>query len=154
MDEVGCQPYWLNTSRSGKNCTDVKQLQTFLDIYSVRAYASEEQIKERFGCLTPCSYIEYQVSRRNDWAFLIKYFFQIAEQPLYFQWNRKEDHIEVYIMFSRSTISVEKEIDAYSFSSFIADYGGLLGLFVGYNFLGTFEFCVALFHRLIKKWTI
>ena len=57
-------------------------------------------------------------------------------------------------MFSSATISVEKEIDAYSFSSFVADCGGLLGLFVGYSFLGTYEFCAALLHRLIKKISI
>ena len=85
-----------------------------------------------------------------SFSFLIKKIIQLAEQPMYFQWE-EIDHVNVYIMFSRSTISVEKEVDAYSFSSFVADYGGLLGLFIGYNFLETFELCYALFHKLFSS---
>ena len=53
-------------------------------------------------------------------------------------------------MFSTSTIAVEKEVDAYPLASFVADYGGLLGLFVGANFLGCFEFFLAIFHRFFS----
>ena len=50
-----------------------------------------------------------------------------------------------------STISVEREVDAYPLTSFVADYGGLLGLFVGANFLGYFEFFLALLQRLYSS---
>ena len=42
-------------------------------------------------------------------------------------------------MFTSPTLQVEEEVEAYPFSSFVADYGGLLGLFVGYNFLSTLD---------------
>ena len=57
----------------------------------------------------------------------------------------------MYISFSTSTISVEKEVDAYPWTSFVADYGGLLGLFVGVNFLECFELFLSLSHRLYSS---
>ena len=79
--------------------------------------------------------------------------FQIAEQPIYFEkaFFSDDEILQVYITFSMSTISVEKEVDAYPWTSFVADYGGLLGLFVGANFLGYFEFFLSLCHRLYSS---
>ena len=39
------------------------------------------------------------------------------------------------IKFDSPLITTEEEVMAYSFGSLIADFGGLLGLFVGFNFL-------------------
>ena len=79
--------------------------------------------------------------------------FKIAEQPIYFEkpWNMDDGSLQVYITFATSTISVEKEMNAYPWTSFVADYGGLLGLFVGANFLDYFKFCLALFNRLYSS---
>ena len=75
--------------------------------------------------------------------------FQIPEQPVYFERSfiKDEESLLVYITFSTSTISVEKEVYAYPLTSFVADYGGLLGLFVGANFLEFVELCMTLFHK-------
>ena len=39
------------------------------------------------------------------------------------------------LMFASPTIEVLKEAEAYSFLSLVADCGGVLGLFVGFNFM-------------------
>ena len=80
--------------------------------------------------------------------------FQIVEQPLHFERpfsKNDKENLQVYISFSTSTISVEKEVDAYPWTSFVADYGGLLGLFVGVNFLECFELFLSLSHRLYSS---
>ena len=41
----------------------------------------------------------------------------------------------VAIMYENSIVHVEKEELAYPLSSLIADCGGIMGLFVGFNFL-------------------
>ena len=41
----------------------------------------------------------------------------------------------VVIIFSSRTVTVEKGELAFSFGSLIADVGGVLGLFIGFNFL-------------------
>ena len=42
-------------------------------------------------------------------------------------------------MFSSDTILVRKEEEAFPFASLVADCGGILGLFVGFNFLMIWE---------------
>ena len=85
----------------------------------------------------------YVCNLDNDNTFVL---IKLAEEPIDFEWETNDD-LSVYIMFSSSTIAVEKEVDAYPLASFVADYGGLLGLFVGANFLECFEFCLTLFHK-------
>ena len=46
--------------------------------------------------------------------------------------NNKTD---IQILFESSTVHVEKEEEAYSIETLVADLGGVLGLFVGFNFL-------------------
>ena len=50
------------------------------------------------------------------------------------------NQIEVQIVFQSPTVSIVKEEDAYSLESFVADMGGVLGLFVGFNFLQVWDF--------------
>lgn len=61
LDLIKCQPYWVNISQSHKNCTEVKDLRTFLDTFTFLSHGTANQINDRFGCLKPCTFIEYQV---------------------------------------------------------------------------------------------
>ena len=123
LDLIGCQPYWVNISQSHENCTKIKQLQTFLETYKFMSYATANKINDYFGCLKPCTFIEYQVFESN--RLIIN-----SYSYIYLCWNFPD---------CRTTNLFRKTI---------ADYGGLLGLFVGANFLEYFEFCIALFHKL------
>ena len=42
---------------------------------------------------------------------------------------------QMLLMYESDSIEVQKEEEAYSFLSMVADCGGLLGLFIGFNFL-------------------
>ena len=42
---------------------------------------------------------------------------------------------QMLLMYESDSIEVYKEEEAYSFLSMVADCGGLLGLFIGFNFL-------------------
>ena len=48
------------------------------------------------------------------------------------------------IMFGSSEVQVEAEKEAASFSSLVADCGGTLGLFIGFNFMMLWEIIVFL----------
>ena len=47
-----------------------------------------------------------------------------------------------------AVITNDKEFEAYSFGSFVADCGGLLGLFIGFNFLMILDFIVMIFKKI------
>ena len=48
----------------------------------------------------------------------------------------------LFPMFVNNNIEVLREEEAYSFEHFVADVGGVLGLFVGFNFLMILDFAV------------
>ena len=107
------------------------QVMELMDNLSSLKYMHEEHISHYYNCLKPCSYIEYQ----------------LAEEPMQFE-SKKKNVTEIFISFSRTTMTVEKEIDAYPAGSFVAEYGGLLGLFIGYSFLDHFDQLVFLVQKL------
>ena len=59
---------------------------------------------------------------------------QITEDPIVYPAGG-EAEVWFSAIFSSSSIQVMREEEAYSFLSLVADCGGVLGLFVGFNFL-------------------
>ena len=53
------------------------------------------------------------------------------------------------IRFASPTVTTEQEEMAYSFQALVADFGGLLGLFVGFNFLMIWD-CILLAMKCLK----
>ena len=53
----------------------------------------------------------------------------------------------VSILFESDNIEVEKEVQAFPFVSLVADVGGVLGLFLGFNILMIWDFI----HGIVKK---
>ena len=59
---------------------------------------------------------------------------QLTEDPIVYP-SGGEAEVWISAIFSSSSIQVMREEEAYSFLSLVADCGGVLGLFVGFNFL-------------------
>ena len=74
-------------------------------------------------------------------------FFQITEEPL--AWTYEEvDATKIWLAFSSLKVMVNKQMWSYSASSFVADYGGILGLFVGFNFLMIWDFAILMKQKM------
>ena len=50
---------------------------------------------------------------------------------------------ELTLVYAGNSIEVQKEEEAYSFLSLVADVGGVLGLFIGFNFLMIWDWTVS-----------
>ena len=60
----------------------------------------------------------------------------------------------IHIMLSSSSVILEKEEKAFTFQSLVADVGGVLGLFIGFSFLGLAEsalVCIKKFYEQFRK---
>ena len=55
----------------------------------------------------------------------------MTEEPMIFPFNSTS----LSATFASSTIQILREEEAYSFLTLVADCGGVLGLFIGFNFL-------------------
>ena len=49
--------------------------------------------------------------------------------------------------FASGSVEVRREVEAYSLGSLVADCGGVLGLFIGFNFLMIWEKIVDILRR-------
>ena len=54
----------------------------------------------------------------------------------------------ISLMYASATIHVEKEEVAYSVRSLVADLGGSLGLFIGFNFLMIWDLIIFLVEKV------
>ena len=63
--------------------------------------------------------------------------------------NANDDNIATLIIVLDPTMQILREQEAYPILSLVADIGGILGLFIGFNFLMIFDWIVLPFKRLI-----
>ena len=74
--------------------------------------------------------------------------FQVIEQPLSYPF-RKVNSTRIWITLGSPIVTVEKEVWSYSTLSFVADCGGLLGLFIGFNFVMIWDLIVIVYQKII-----
>ena len=69
--------------------------------------------------------------------------------------NESPDHDpQLHLVFSEDYVEVLKEEEAYSFLSLVADCGGILGLFIGFNFLMVWDWIIIAFSMIpLKSYT-
>ena len=60
----------------------------------------------------------------------------------------KRNHSEIRVLWSGQTLSIEKEELAYPFITLLADFGGVLGLFIGFNFLMIWDIIVFVIEKI------
>ena len=74
---------------------------------------------------------------------------QVREEPLTTPLSIKASVIQP--IFASNLVEVEKEEEAFPFISLVADCGGILGLFIGFNFLMVWDWIVQIFTSYYKK---
>ena len=82
-----------------------------------------------------------------------KYILKVTQEPIFQHWN--DNFTWLYLMYESDSTDVQREEEAYSFLSLVADCGGVLGLFIGFNFLMVWDGMVfsmtSLNHIIISK---
>ena len=74
----------------------------------------------------------------------------MPEIPVFSKADNKNG-TNISIMYSTSSVILEKEVEAFSFGSFVADVGGVLGLFIGFSFISLLEFAIECGKKLYFK---
>ena len=106
-------------------------------MYNKLLIAVESALVNMTGCAVPCSHMEFKhvgskFKAEHTFGFLLR--------------------------FGKTEVSEEKEAYVYGFVSFVSEFGGSLGLFLGFSFLTVWDIFEPLFIsfskqiRYIKKW--
>ena len=78
-------------------------------------------------------------------GFFTSYSLQVTENPII----DPENTTELNLRYTSASIEVQKEEYAYSFLTLVSDIGGVLGMFIGFNFLMIWDWtCIALTRSL------
>ena len=78
-------------------------------------FASENKLKELTGCLVPCTYTHYSLSD---------------------SYSLQSNEPEFVISHALTDLIIEEEVLLFPFDSLVSEFGGALGLFLGFSFLG------------------
>ena len=66
--------------------------------------------------------------------------------------NPKGEHTtDLKLQFISDSVQILREEEAFPFESLVADCGGALGLFVGFNFIVAWEWMLSCFIRLSSR---
>ena len=129
---MGCRAEWDHLSNKGwPVCTETREIKKIALAYALLAEIGHGEIKNHTGCLLPCKYTEYT----------------LVEKPIMIRGRGKTLHL----IWSRKSVQIEKESLLYPFSSFLAEFGGALGLFVGFSFMVFWDLVVAFYERIFRE---
>ena len=148
-ESVGCQSFWSNLT-GFPVCSDYTQYHRYAEEYERLLSLEKNQLLAESGCVRPCNYMEYSVGMSEfQFQFVSINVFQLADNPLF---TLSTSNLTViHIMLSSSTVILEKEEEAFSFQSLVADVGGVLGLFIGFSFLGLSEFAIVWIKKFYEQ---
>ena len=114
---IGCRLPWDKWSdQSRRTCESENEFKQFEKNYTNFGLAEFYDILEDVGCLKPCAY--------NEFKFVSSSPVEVPELP---------DAVILWPASKRTQI--EEEVLLYPFTSFLAEFGGALGLFLGFSFL-------------------
>ena len=145
IQSAGCQPHWRLVSLEGiPECQNLSMLQKYSNFFWNLSYNMDaDDVFRATNCLRPCTYIEYKVNCTHSYNLPGQFpnSLQLAEDPLITPLSNENITI-LRPAFINDKIEVLKEVPAYPALSLVADVGGVLGLFIGFNFLMLWDWIV------------
>ena len=136
MEFVGCNNPWNEwvgpeTAKSWARlieCNKTEDLTNIDKILVDLSYFTINQLEKKTNCIRPCKYTVYSLSEEV----------QIINSP---------GNTSVGISLASDHIISKKEAFIFSFSSLVAEFGGTLGLFVGFSFFMIWNWVEKLFSK-------
>ena len=119
-EKIGCRLPWDTWSQQERVvCTTKEQLAQFEQSYKLLTNADADAILHITGCRKPCNYKEYKFVDSRP---------KIVSIPG-----------AVAFWAASQKTQVEEEVLLYPFTSLVAEFGGSLGLFLGFSFLAIWQ---------------
>jgi hypothetical protein len=131
---VGCRMEWDSWSaRDIELCTRVEQLMQYEKEYQDFWDIDESAVLNETGCIPPCRYTEYKLSA----------------EPIKYQRNSAGLYLRVKFSSNKGLKRTEEVL--YPIESFVSEFGGALGLFVGFSLMMVWDVIDLLLHVWMKS---
>ena len=117
-------------------CKDPSELREWKNIWRKLVKMDEHEVYEETGCMVRC--------QRKEWT-LSKIFDNKLE-------SQNNSQISVYMFYANGRYQVGTQYYTYDFNSCVSDFGGYLGLLLGYSIVSFFDMAQEVFtYFIIKK---
>ena len=124
----------MQTDKGG-SCRDTTKLQEWKNIWRKLVKMDEHQLYAETGCMANC--------KRKEWAM-----------SKIFEDNRSGNNasvIGIAMFYTNGRYQVGNQYYTYDFNTFVANFGGYLGLLLGYSIESFFDMAQDIFNYLMKK---
>jgi hypothetical protein len=147
---IGCRLPWDPVLASAAVCNSTQQLELYESTYFALSFASDAKLVSMTGCLLPCRYEDHLSVSVLAWMLYPRY-----RQYTLVESMGQFSAVEATVTFSFATndVIVEREEYIFSLESMVSEFGGALGLFLGFSFLGAFEQLVTIAEILKGKFS-
>ena len=105
------------------------------------SFIFQGQLEKESGCLRPCKYLTYDYSDKMTYSS---------------EYGPIPNTTAVEVSLLNPVVTVRQESYLYPFTSFVAETGGTLGLFLGFSFLMAYDvlsrvFVILIFNKMTNK---
>lgn len=121
VNQIQCRPKWIKRNDSYPICSGLEKFQEYLEL----AYNLSQSPILQFCNLPNCKF--------SQWKFESDENVEVLQEP--------GKTILAYFIPMHAKVQFKNEALMYSFSDFIADFGGYLGLFLGGSILSLYDIC-------------
>ena len=116
---AGCSTSFESFAFDVDGCESQQKILAYFKEYNVLETVNMNTIAKESQCLTPCNYIEYSV----------------AGEELY-KFDKVETNITelmIGVNYASTQLTIKEELFVYPIESFVAEIGGALGMFLGFD---------------------
>ena len=148
ISKMNCTLPWVseNLANSLPPCMHPGEYDLYKILTRILQLTNEEMVFKYTGCMPCCSRNEIHsklVARDNN----------IEKSPFYSSlYHLEQDYVIMRFFYASNKITSKEEYYTYDTSNLIADFGGYLGLLLGYSILGFYDTIISILKSLVVKW--
>ena len=131
-NNVGCFPDWLGENTTQSTCYTLDQLEQVELFYTALFTSEQKQIIKLTGCLPPCKFTEYNLEKEYIYKNNVTTF----------------RYLGFGFYFATTDLAIKEDKLVYPPTSFLAEFGGALGLFLGFSFFSAGDIFIWIFKAL------
>ena len=115
-------------------CLDQSELKKWKNIWHKLVNMDEQELYKETGCMAKCQRKEWTISKIFDNKLKL---------------NNSE--VGMYMFYANGRYQVGRQYYTYDFNSYVSDFGGYLGLLLGYSIVSFFDMAHGVLTFFIKK---